>query len=169
MASPEQHQNGEENEKGKRGATLGENQGIDGIDLVKAGQAAGEGGAAEGGGDAPEECGGGDVDVAADGLAVRFAQAGRLQQTAAEPSLGRTAEGGCPHVVRATRNIAHVGRLQQKLAELCSAGQPGAAAPRVLSSAVVGFGLGVDQDAEQFRKFLLEADFEFGGNVVHAG
>ena len=92
MASPEQHQDGQENEEGKCGAALGENQGIDGVDLVEAGQAAGEGGAAEGGGDAPEERGGGDVQVAADGLAGW---------------------------------VRNVGRLQQKLAELCSAGQVG--------------------------------------------
>ena len=69
MASPEQHHDGQENKKGKRGAALGKNQGIDGVDLVEAGKAAGEGGAAEGGRDAPEEGGGGDVEVAADGLA----------------------------------------------------------------------------------------------------
>ena len=90
---------GKQNEEGKCGAALGENQGIDGIDLMEAGKAAGEGGAAEGGGDAPEERGGGDVEIAADGLAVWFAQGGRLQQNAAELSLGRADEGGCPHAV----------------------------------------------------------------------
>ena len=113
------------------------NQGIDGADGVEAGNAAGEGGAAQGGGDAPEERGGGDVEVAAE----RFA--------------------GC----RATC------RLQQKLAELCSAGRAGAPAPTwaVALPSVVGSGFGVDQDAEQFGKFLFEADFQFGRDVVHAG
>src|ERR1700728_3276548 len=37
----------------------------------------------------------------------------------------------------------------------------------VLLSPVVGAGLGVYQDAEQFRSVLLEADFQFGLNVVH--
>ncbi len=96
MASPEQHQDGQENEEGKCGAALGQNQGIDSVDLMEAGKAAGKGSAAEGGGDAPEKCGGGDVEVAADGLA----------SVGAQPC-----------------------RLQQKLAEPCSAGQPRAAVP----------------------------------------
>ena len=37
----------------------------------------------------------------------------------------------------------------------------------MLLSPVVGAGLGVYQDAEQFRSVLLEADFQFGLNVVH--
>ena len=40
MASAEQHQDGQENEKGKCGAALGENQGINSVDLMEAGKAA---------------------------------------------------------------------------------------------------------------------------------
>ena len=36
-------------------------------------------------------------------------------------------------------------------------------------SPVVGAGLGMNQDAEQFRRVLLETDFEVGLDVVHAG
>jgi len=46
LVSPEQPQDREKHEEGKRGATLGQNQGIDGADGVEAGQAAGEGSAA---------------------------------------------------------------------------------------------------------------------------
>jgi hypothetical protein len=35
-------------------------------------------------------------------------------------------------------------------------------------SAVVGSRLGVDEDAEQFREFLLEADFQFSRDIVDA-
>ena len=35
-------------------------------------------------------------------------------------------------------------------------------------SPVVRAGLGMNQDAEQFRRVLLEADFQFGLDVVHA-
>ena len=52
---------GSSTRKENGGAALGKNQGIDGSDGVEAGKAAGEGGAAEGGGDSPEERGGGNV------------------------------------------------------------------------------------------------------------
>src|SRR5580704_15260495 len=100
---------------------------------MEPGKTAGEGRAPERGGDTPEERRGGDAEVAAHGFAGLCRQVCRLQQKAA--------------------------------AELCSAGRGGAPAPTwsVPLSPVVCSGLGVDQDAEQFRKFLLEADFQFGG------
>ena len=39
----------------------------------------------------------------------------------------------------------------------------------VALSPVIGAGFGVNQDAEQFRRVLLEADFELGLDIVHAG
>ena len=111
---------------------------------MESGKAAGEGGTAERGGDAPEERGGGDVEVAADGFAGLCRQVCRLQQKTAAELCAKSKRNCRALLVACTLLVVGL-------------------------SAVVGSGFGVDQDAEQFRKFLFETDFQFGGDIVHAG
>ena len=78
---------GQKCQKRKRGAALGKNQGIDRAQRLNARKAAGKGSSAEVGGNPPQERGGGDVKISADGMRSMGQVIGRAARGRIPPSL----------------------------------------------------------------------------------